>query len=134
MSTMKKAEMMNAIKVSAVEKLNLAGLGAVRIDSGVWALEIPVDGKTYYAKVAVSAANPTGTEKVPAFNLEAAVAAYGEKVAEQEAKAKEKAEKHAERVKADLERKAAKAAEKEAKAKEKEAKAKEKVEKKDKAE
>lgn len=119
MSTMKKAEMMNAIKVSAVEKLNLAGLGAVRIDSGVWALEIPVDGKTYYAKVAVSAANPTGTEKVPAFNLEAAVAAYGEKVAEQEAKAKEKAEKHAERVKADLERKAAKAAEKEAKAKEK---------------
>ena len=96
---MKKAEMMNAIKVAAIEKLNLAGLGAVRIDSGVWALEIPVDGKTYYAK--------------------AAVAAYGEKVAEQEAKAKEKAEKHAERVKADLERKAAKAAEKEAKAKEK---------------
>lgn len=124
-TTMKKAEMMNAIKVSAVEKLNLAGLGAVRIDSGVWALEIPVDGKPYYAKIAVSAANPTGTEKVPAFNLEAAVAAYKEKVAEQEAKAKEKAEKHAERVKADLERKAAKAA----KAAEKEAKAKEKAEK-----
>ena len=119
MTTMKKADLNRMIKTTAVEKLNLAGLGAVRIDSGVWALEIPVDGKTYYAKIAVSAANPTGTEKVPAFNLEAAVAAYNEKVAEQEAKAKEKAEKHAERVKADMERKAAKAAEKEAKAKEK---------------
>ena len=123
MSTMKKADLNRTIKNSAVEMLNLEALGAVQIDSGVWALAISVDGKTYYSKIAVSAANPTGTEKVPAFNLEAAVAAYNNKVAEQERKAAEKAAKHEERVKADLERKAKKAAEKEAKAKAKEAEA-----------
>lgn len=106
-TTMKKSEITSAIRATALEKLNLDALGAVQIDTGVWAIPTgEVDGLTTYAKVAVTAANPTGTEKVPAFDLDEAVADWQAECEEREAKAKAKAEE-----------KARKAAEREAKAK-----------------
>lgn len=119
-TTMKKSEIMSTIKSTALSKLNLEALGAVQIDTGVWAIPTgEVDGLTTYAKVAVTAANPTGTDKVPAFDLDEAVEKFREKVAESEAKAAERKAKHDERVKADKERKAKRAAEKAAKEAEK---------------
>ena len=110
-TTMKKSEIMSTIKATALSKLNLDALGAVQIDTGVWAIPTgEVDGLTTYAKVAVTAANPTGTDKVPAFDLDEAVKKFREKVAESEAKAAERKAKHDERVKADQERKAKRAA------------------------
>ena len=119
-TTMKKSEIMSTIKATALSKLNLESLDAVQIDTGVWAIPTgEVDGLTTYAKVAVTAANPTGTDKVPAFDLDEAVEKFREKVAESEAKAAERKAKHDERVKADKERKAKRAAEKAAKEAEK---------------
>ena len=87
-TTMKKSEIMSTIKATALSKLNLESLDAVQIDTGVWAIPTgEVDGLTTYAKVAVTAANPTGTDKVPAFDLDEAVEKFREKVAESEAKA-----------------------------------------------
>lgn len=119
-TTMKKSEIMSTIKATALSKLNLEALGAVQIDTGVWAIPTGnVDGLTTYAKVSVTAANPTGTDKVPAFDLDEAVEKFRDKVAESEAKAAERKAKHDERVKADQERKAKRAAEKSAKEAEK---------------
>lgn len=119
-TTMKKSEITSIIRANALSMLNLDALNAVQIDTNVWAIPTgKVDGLTTYAKIAVTAANPTGTEKVPAFDLEEAVDKFREKVAESEAKAAEKKAKHDERVKADQERKAKRAAEKAAKEAEK---------------
>ena len=119
-TTMKKSEIMSTVKATALSKLNLEALGAVQIDTSVWAIPTgEVDGLTTYAKVAVTAANPTGTDKVPAFDLDEAVEKFRDKVAESEAKAAERKAKHDERVKADQERKAKRAAEKAAKEAEK---------------
>lgn len=119
-TTMKKSEIMSTIKATALSKLNLDALGAIQIDTGVWAIPTgDIDGLTTYAKVAVTAANPTGTDKVPAFDLDEAVEKFRDKVAESEAKAAERKAKHDERVKADKERKAKRAAEKAAKEAEK---------------
>lgn len=92
MSTMKKSEMLSAIKNDVVSRLNLEELGAIQIGVGLWAIpSIEIDGNVSYAKVAVSAANPTGTEKVPAFDINAAVEDWELEVAERERKAAEKA-------------------------------------------
>ena len=92
MSTMKKSEMLSAIKNDVVSRLNLEDLGAIQIGVGLWAIpSIEIDGNVSYAKVAVSAANPTGTEKVPAFDINAAVEDWELEVAERERKAAEKA-------------------------------------------
>ena len=87
MSTMKKSEMLSAIKNDVVSRLNLEDLGAIQIGVGLWAIpSIEIDGNVSYAKVAVSAANPTGTEKVPAFDIDAAVEDWELEVAERERK------------------------------------------------
>ena len=116
-NTMKKADLLSAIKADTISKLNLDALGAVQIDSGVWAIpSIDYEGKQTYTKVAVTAANPIATEKVAAFDLDDAVEKYQAKLAE---KAAERKRKHDEKVAADAERRAKRAAEKADKAAEK---------------
>ena len=112
-NTMKKADLLSAIKADTLVKLNLDALGAVQIDSGVWAIpSIDYEGKQTYTKVAVTAANPIATEKVAAFDLDDAVAKYQKKLAESAEKAAERKRKHDEKVAADAERRAKRAAEK----------------------
>lgn len=112
-NTMKKADLLSAIKADTLNKLNLDAFGAVQIDSGVWAIpSIDYEGKQTYTKVAVTAANPIATEKVTAFNLDDAVAKYQKKLAESAEKAAERKRKHDEKVAADAERRAKRAAEK----------------------
>ena len=119
-NTMKKADLLSAIKADTISKLNLDAFGAVQIDSGVWAIpSIDYEGKQTYAKVAVTAANPIATEKVAAFDLDDAVAKYQKKLAESAEKAAERKRKHDEKVAADAERRAKRAAEKADKAAEK---------------
>lgn len=97
-TTMKKSEMLAAIKADAVAKLPFEEIGAVQIGVGLWAVPGPtIDGIQTYAKVSVTAANPIGTEKVPAFDLDEAVADWQDECEEREAKAKEKAEAKAKR-------------------------------------
>lgn len=106
-TTMKKSEMLAAIKADVVAKLPLEEIGAVQIGVGLWAIPGPmIDGIQTYSKLSLTAANPIGTEKVPAFDLEEAKADWQAECEEREAKAKAKAEE-----------KARKAAEREAKAK-----------------
>lgn len=116
MSTMKKSEMLSAIKNDVVSRLNLEDLGAIQIGVGLWAIpSIEIDGNVSYAKVAVSAANPTGTEKVPAFDIDLAVEKWNAECAEKAQKAAEKARKAEEKRAADAERRAKREAEKAAK-------------------
>ena len=112
-NTMKKADLLSAIKADTLAKLNLDALGAVQIDSGVWAIpSIDYEGKQTYTKVAVTAANPIATEKVAAFDLDDAVEKYQAKLAESAEKAAERKRKHDDKVKADADRRAKRAAEK----------------------
>ena len=112
-TTMKKADLLTAIKADTLAKLNLNALGAIQIDSGVWAIpSIDYEGNTTYTKIAVTAANPIATDKVAAFDIDEAVAKYNDKLAESAAKAEERKAKHDAKVKADAERRAKRAAEK----------------------
>ena len=97
-TTMKKSEMLAAIKADTIAKLPLDEIGAVQIGAGLWAVPGPVlDGIQTYAKVSITAANPIGTDKVPAFDLDEAVEDWKMEQEEREAKAKEKAEAKAKR-------------------------------------
>ena len=97
-TTMKKSEMLAAIKADTIVKLPLDEIGAVQIDAGLWAVPGPVlDGIQTYAKVSITAANPIGTDKVPAFDLDEDVENWKMEQEEREAKAKEKAEAKAKR-------------------------------------
>ena len=112
-STMKKSEIQTAMKNNVLSKLNLEALGGIQIDSSMWALPAgELDGKTVYAKVAVTATNVIGTEKVPAFDIDEAVDKFDAKKAESAEKAAERQRKHDEKVQADKERRAKRAAEK----------------------
>lgn len=112
-NTMKKSDLLTAIKADTLVKLNLEALGAVQIGSGLWAIpSITHDGKQTYTKIAVTAANPIATEKVAAFDLDEAVEKYQAELAESAAKAAERKRKHDDKVKADADRRAKRAAEK----------------------
>lgn len=100
MAEMKKTEMLTAMRTEAMSRLNLEG--ATQIDSNEWV--VPVEGG--YVSFKVTAKNPIGTMKVPAFDLDAAVEKYEAKVRESEEKAAAKAAAKAER----LAKKAAKSA------------------------
>lgn len=123
-TTMKKSEILATIKTNALEQLNLDALNAVQIDVGVWVIPTgEIDGITTYAKIAVTAANPIGTDKVPAFDLDEAVEKFN---IDNEVKANKAAKRKADhdaRVQADAERRAKRAAEKAAKEAEKAAEA-----------
>lgn len=114
-NTMKKSDLLSAIKADTLTKLNLEALGAVQIGSGLWAIpSINYEGNQTYTKIAVTAANPIATEKVAAFDLDDAVEKYQAELAESAAKAAERKRKrkHDDKVKADADRRAKRAAEK----------------------
>lgn len=115
-NTMKKSDLLTAIKADTLAKLNLEALGAIQIGSGLWAIpSIDYEGNKTYTKIAVTAANPIATEKVAAFDLDEAVEKYRAELAESAAKAAKAAErkrKHDDKVKADADRRAKRAAEK----------------------
>lgn len=112
-NTMKKSDLLSAIKADTLKRLNLEALGAVQIGSGLWAIpSIDYEGNQTYTKIAVTAANPIATEKVAAFDLDDAVEKYQAELAESAAKAAERKRKHDDKVKADADRRAKRAAEK----------------------
>ena len=112
-TTMKKSDLLSAIKADTLKRLNLEALGAVQIGSGLWAIpSIDYEGNQTYTKIAVTAANPIATEKVAAFDLDDAVKKYQAELAESAAKAAERQRKHDDKVKADADRRAKRAAEK----------------------
>ena len=118
MSTINKSVLLSAIRDAALDALNLDVLNAVQIGASEFAIpvvpKVDNDGAPQrYAKVAITACNPTGTEKVPAFDLDAAVAKWEAEKAE---KAAEKAAKAEARKAADAERRAKREAEKAEKA------------------
>ena len=110
-NTMKKSDLLSAIKADTLAKLNLEALGAVQIGSGLWAIP-SIDYEGNQTKIAVTAANPIATEKVAALDLDDAVEKYQAELAESAAKAAERKRKHDDKVKADADRRAKRAAEK----------------------
>lgn len=80
-----KSAIMESMRKEGMERINLAD--AVQIGGSEWA--VPVVGG--YVSIQVTAKNPMGTDKVPAFDLDAAVEKYRAKVADREKKAAEKA-------------------------------------------
>lgn len=95
-----KTELLNSMRAEAMRFVDLST--ATRIGSSEYA--IPVVGG--YVTITITAKNPTSTEKVPAFNLEAAVAKYNSKLAE---KAEKAAAREAEKAAKKAEKEAAKA-------------------------
>ena len=100
-----KAEMDAIVRDGAISALGIDTAGT-QIGTSTFAIPVETPEGTFYAKVAVTAAQRSATKAYPAFDLDVAVAKYAEEVAEKSAKA-------AEREAA----KAAKLAAKEAKAK-----------------
>ena len=98
MATLKKSEMDALVRNTVVERLNLDEI-ATQIGASTYAIPVETDEGTFYAKVAITAAQRKATKTTEAFDLETAVAKYAADLAE-------KAEKEAEREAA----KAAKAA------------------------
>ena len=121
MSTINKSVLLSAIRDAALDALNLDVLNAVQIGASEYAIPVvpKVDNEgapQRYAKVTITACNPTGTEKVPAFDLDTAVAKWEAEKAEKAEKAAEKAAKAEARKAADAERRAKREAEKAEKA------------------
>ena len=102
MAKMTATEFNTLVKVEAVKAaLNLDT--ATKIDDFTWAVPVEVEtenGKeTRYAKIAVTAALAKATKVNPAFDLDTAVAAYEDKLAERKLKAEEAAIKKAAKAK-----------------------------------
>jgi hypothetical protein len=89
MATLKKAEMDALVRDGVIAQLNLAEVGT-QIGASTYAIAVDTPEGTFYAKVAVTAAQRTDTKAYPAFDLDTAVEKY-------EAECAEKAEKAAER-------------------------------------
>lgn len=89
MATFKKADMDALVRDGAIFQLNLAEVGT-QIGASTYAIAVDTPEGTFYAKVAVTAAQRTDTKAYPAFDLDTAVEKY-------EAECAEKAEKAAER-------------------------------------
>ena len=84
-----KAEMDAIVRNGAITALGIAEVGT-QIGASTYAIPVETPEGTFYAKVAVTAAQRTATKAYPAFDLDAAVAKYAEEVAEKEAKAAER--------------------------------------------
>lgn len=96
MATINKTDILSGIRSDALDKLNLSALGAIQIGASEYAIPVTSvidveNAPQRYAKIAISACNPTGTEKVPAFDIDAAVEDWQLEVEERERKAAEKA-------------------------------------------
>ena len=117
MSTINKSVLLSAIRDAALDALNLDVLNAVQIGASEYAIPVTSaidveNAPQRYAKIAISACNPTGTEKVPAFDIDLAVEKWNAECAEKAQKAAEKARKAEEKRAADAERRAKREAEK----------------------
>ena len=84
-----KAEMDAIVRNGAITALGIAEVGT-QIGASTYAIPVETPEGTFYAKVAVTAAQRTATKAYPAFDLDVAVAKYAEEVAEKEAKAAER--------------------------------------------
>ena len=84
-----KAEMDAIVRNGAITALGIAEVGT-QIGASTYAIPVETPEGTFYAKVAVTAAQRTATKAYPAFELDVAVAKYAEEVAEKEAKAAER--------------------------------------------
>ena len=120
MSTINKTDILSGIRSDALDKLTLSALGAIQIGASEYAIPVTsaidvANAPQRYAKIAISACNPTGAEKVPAFDIDLAVEKWNAECAEKAQKAAEKARKAEEKRAADAERRAKREAEKAAK-------------------
>jgi len=86
---MTKSELLKNMKNEAMARIDLSGSTQI----GEFEYAVPVNGG--YVTITVTAKNPTGTDKVPAFSLEKAVQDYADTLAERERKAIERAAKKA---------------------------------------
>ena len=84
-----KAEMDTIVRNGAITALGIAEVGTQN-GASTYAIPVETPEGTFYAKVAVTAAQRTATKAYPAFNLEDAVKKYAKEVAEKEAKAAER--------------------------------------------
>ena len=114
---MNKNELLSAIKAAGVQMVDPMNMGATQVGDYEYVVPVaPIEGdeggETRYVRITFAACNPTGTEKVPAFDLTAAVEKYEQEKAEKAQKAEEAARKRAEREAANEARKAARATEK----------------------
>ena len=117
MATINKTDILSGIRSDALDKLNLSALGAIQIGASEYAIPVTSaidveNAPQRYAKVAITACNPTGTEKVPAFDIDLAVEKWNAECAEKAQKAAEKARKAEEKRAADADRRAKREAEK----------------------
>lgn len=99
---MKATEINAFVKNNAAETIGIANIGT-QIDDFTWAIPVVVETETgtetRYAKVAITAALAKATKVNPAFDLDAAVQAFEDKVREREIKADEAAAKKAAKAK-----------------------------------
>lgn len=91
-TSLSKTERLSAMKKEAVNRIDLTN--ATQIGPFEWA--VPVNGG--YCSISITAKNPTGTEKVPAFNLEEAVEKFHQTMAERAEKNAERATKKKEKL------------------------------------
>ena len=82
----------NFVKAETAKALNIRELGT-QIDTYTWAIPIETPEGIRYAKVSIVAAQAVANKKTPAFDIEAAEAAYAEKKAERAEKAAARAKK-----------------------------------------
>lgn len=116
-TTMKKSEILSAIKEAILEKIDLEALGAIQIDVGTWAIPTGAIGgvEETFAKLSITGGNPIGTDKVPALDAERVQELHEDFLAacdEKTRKAAEKKAAHEKKVAEAAAKKAAKAAEK----------------------
>lgn len=93
MTKMTATELNAFVKATAAEFLNKET--ATQIDDYTWAIPVETEDGVRYAKVTITAALAKATKVNPAFDLDAAVAAYEDKKREREIKADEAAAKKA---------------------------------------
>lgn len=86
-----KNELDAMVRNGAIATLGLTEVGT-QIGTSTYAIPVETPEGTFYAKVAVTAAQRTATKVYPAFDLDVAVENYAAEVAEKEAKARERAE------------------------------------------
>lgn len=106
-----KAEMDAIVRNGAITALGIAEVGT-QIGASTYAIPVETSEGTFYAKVAVTAAQRTDTKVNPAFNLENAVKKFETEIADKEAKAAAREAAKAEKERMRAEAKAAKEAEK----------------------
>lgn len=90
MATLKKSEMDTLVRDGAINALNLTEIGT-QIGTSTYAVPVVTPEGTFYAKVAITAAQRKATKTTEAFDLDVAVEKYQDEL-------DEKAQREAERA------------------------------------